>query len=289
MHTATSLHPGSHLGGTRDQSTTRNAYRRQESTIIERISDPEFPSVTGRAHTINPNVTANIHANTARAKTDHFGHNKIRGQTFTNPTEIETDTDRNHHRTQAGVKHNADTPHAWSQSSDRCQPRHLRERAVVTESVHRSKHRRIERTPCHPPCLNRARDEQKRVRRNSNRATGSAVDPIDITISQETAPASFQLSQTSLRDMDEITIATNNDHVRFGSHSREPKLGDRAIGHAAAAEALAVTGPGVAVADDVNIDPAATRLPLETVTTDEVPAATVPVQVYVAEGAATLM
>jgi hypothetical protein len=92
--------------------------------------------------------------------------------------------------------------------------------------------------------------------------------------------------RASLRDMDEITIVSNDDHVRFGSHGREPKLGDRAIGHAAAAaEALVATLPGVAVADEVNIEPAVAEilLPLETVTVEDAPAATAPVQVYVAD------
>jgi hypothetical protein len=285
MHTATALHPRSHLGGAGDKGAAGNTHGRQKSTIIKRVSDREFPPITSRAYAVNPDVTANVDASAKRAETDHFFHDDIGGQALADTTKIQTDTDRNHHRAQTSVEHNAHTPRAWLQRSDRCQSGHLRKRAVVTESVHRGKHRRVERTPCHPPCLNRARDEQKRVRGNSNRTTGSAVDPIDIAVSQKAAPASFQLGQASLCDMDEITIATNNDHVRFGSHSREPKLGDRAIGHAAAAaEALTDTGPGVAVADALNIEPAVAEilLPLETVTVEDVPAATTPVQVYVA-------
>ena len=259
--------------------------------MIERISNSEFPTITGRAQAINPNITTQIDARTQRTEPDHFSHHNISGQTLTDTTKIETDTDRNHHRTQTGVEHNTRTPCAWLQCSDRCDPGQFCERAVITNSVHRGKHRRVERTPCHPPCLNSASDEQKRVRRNSNRATSPAIDPIDITISQETAPASFQLSQTSLRDMNEITIVPNNDHVRLGSHRREPKLSDRAIGHAAAAEALTETLPGVAVAEAVNSEPTVAEilLPLETVIVEEAPAATAPVHVYVAEGAATLM
>jgi hypothetical protein len=288
MDTATALDPRSHLRGAGDESAAGNAEGGQESSVIERIGDGEIPPVTGRADAIDPNVTAKVDTGSTCTEADHFGHDQIGGQAFADTTEIETDPDRNHHRAQAGIEHNADTSHAWLQCSDRRQSGHLREGAVVTESVHRGKHRRVESSPCQPPCLNSSRDEQKRVGGNSNRATGPAVDPVEIAVSHKAAPASFQLGQTSLCDMDEITVAANNDHVRFGSHGREPKLGDRAIGHAAtAAEVLVDTLPGVAVADAVNVEPAGAeiKLPLETVTIEDAPAATTPVQVYVAEGA----
>jgi hypothetical protein len=98
------------------------------------------------------------------------------------------------------------------------------ERSVVSGGAQLAQQRRVEAARCEPPPFERALDEVIRLGRNNHRYFRHFVEPADLAVGPEAAPARLQLFETRRGTIGQPGWSVGNDDVRGGAHHFDDPL-----------------------------------------------------------------